>query len=314
MSSPKAPEIERRRTGTGPSSSGFSLFATPIGRCGIVWNSVGIAGVQLPEAKVSDTRRRIMERHSSAVLADPPPFVRIAVDSITRHLAGDRADFSGIRLDMDGATSFQRKVYEEARLVPAGFTVSYGELAKRLGHPDAARAVGQALGRNPFAIVVPCHRVLATGRKIGGFSADGGTDTKLRILGIEGLVPTGVGRHLMSETAFAFDPLRAVAHLKSTDPGLAHLMASIGPFAMELKTAKTTFVALIQAIVYQQLSPRLRAPSTDASATCSAAPGRRRARNGYLGYPRRRCAPLVCPRQRSGPFATWPSRRICGAP
>jgi len=255
MSSPKAPEARRRSTGARSTSTGYALFATRIGRCGIAWSRDAIVGLQLPESTASETRRRIVERHSGAVSADPPPLVRQAVNSISGHLAGDRSELSGIQLDMGGVTSFRRKVYEEARGIPTGATISYGELARRLGRPDAARAVGQALGHNPFPIVVPCHRVLAAGGKIGGFSAAGGAQTKLRILRIEGAVPTGA-RLPSTDTAFAFDPRRAVAHLKSADPGLAQLMASIGPFVMELKTAKTTFVALSEAIVYQQLSPK----------------------------------------------------------
>jgi methylated-DNA-[protein]-cysteine S-methyltransferase len=191
MSSPKAAEARRPRTGARSAPTGYALFTTGIGRCGIVWNDIGIVGVQLPETTVTATRRRIVERHSSAISSDPPPFVRAAMDSISRHLAGGRSELPDIRLDMAGVTPFRRRVYEEARLVPAGTTASYGELADRLGQPDAARAVGQALGHNPFAIVVPCHRVVAAGGKIGGFSADGGTHTKRRILRIEGLVPTG---------------------------------------------------------------------------------------------------------------------------
>jgi len=294
MSSPKPAEARRRSTGTGTTSTGYALFTTGIGRCGIVWNTAGIVGVQLPETTVSATRRRIVERHSSAASADPPPFVRKAVDSISRHLTGDLSDFSEIRLDMGGVTPFRRRVYEEARLVPAGTTVSYGELAVRVGRPDAARAVGQALGHNPFAIVVPCHRVLAAGGKIGGFSADGGTDTKLRILGIEGAVLTVADTPPTTQRTIAFDDRRAVAHLKSADPALADLMASIGPFVMELKTSKTTFAALSEAIVYQQLSPK--AASTIYGRFCDLFGGPRAAPSSksLLGIPEDelRCAGL----------------------
>ena len=256
MSSPKASEVDICRARTSRSVPGYTLFTTQIGQCGIVWSSLGIVTVQLPESTVSQTRGRILERHSGAVSTEPPMFVRTAIDSITRHLAGDRADLSDVPLDMDDVTPFRRRVYEEARMVPAGTTVSYGALAKKIGRPDSARAVGQALGRNPFAIVVPCHRVLAAGGKIGGFSADGGIDTKLRILRIEGAVAPGDGNPPATRTALAFDGRRAVAHLESVDQGLADLMSSIGPFTMELKESKTTFVALSEAIVYQQLSPK----------------------------------------------------------
>ena len=261
MSSPKAPEHERRRrvvTGSGTTRSvvGFALFETPVGRCAIVWNSVGVVAVQLPEASVAATRRRVTERHPGAVEAEPPVSVSQAIDAITRHLAGERPDLSWIRLDMGGLSGFRRRVYEEARSIPAGVTISYGELAERLGQPGSARAVGQALGHNPFAVVVPCHRVLAAGGRIGGFSAGGGTDTKRRILGIEGAAPVMATGPSQTGTGFSFDTRRAVRHLRSADPDLGALITSIGPFAMELQAAPDTFAALSEAIVHQQLSPK----------------------------------------------------------
>lgn len=261
MSSPKAPERERRGRVAGPAGAGrcgagYALFETAVGRCAIVWNSVGVVGVQLPEASDAATRRRVAQCHSGVVESEPPAPVSQAVDAITAHLAGDRPDLSWIRLDMGGLSGFRRRVYEEARSIPAGVTISYGELAVRLGQPGAARAVGQALGHNPFAVVVPCHRVLATGGRIGGFSASGGTDTKRRILGIEGAVPTTPREHPGTGTDVTFDPRRAVRHLRSADPDLGALITSIGPFAMQLQSAHDTFAALSEAIVHQQLSPK----------------------------------------------------------
>ncbi|MHB1783191.1 MAG: methylated-DNA--[protein]-cysteine S-methyltransferase, partial [Acidimicrobiales bacterium] len=189
MSSSKVPDLGRRGGIATSSGAGYTLFETAVGRCAIVWSSAGVTGVQLPEPSVADTRRRVVERHPGAVEAEPPPSIRKASEAIARHLAKDPSDLSWIRLDMDRLSSFEREVYEQARSVPTGATVSYGGLAERLGRPGAARAVGQALKRNPFAVVVPCHRVVAAGGGIGGFSAGGGTDTKRRILEIEGAVP-----------------------------------------------------------------------------------------------------------------------------
>ena len=261
MSSPKAPDGERRRrvvTGSDTTRSGIglALFETPVGRCAIVWNSVGVVAVQLPEASVAATRRRVTERHPGAVESEPPASVSHAIDAITRHLAGERSDLSWIRLDMGGLSGFRRKVYEKARSVPAGVTISYGELAEQLGKPGSARAVGQALRHNPFAVVVPCHRVLAAGGRIGGFSADGGTDTKRRILGIEGAAPVMATGPSQTGAEFSFDTRRAVRHLRSADRDLGALITSIGPFAMELQAAPDTFAALSEAIVHQQLSPK----------------------------------------------------------
>ena len=167
-------------------ASGFALFDTAIGRCGIAWSERGIAGVQLPEAGEAETRARMLHRFPAAGEAAPPPEVQRAIDSIVGLLRGEDSDLSGIALDMDGVPEFHRRVYEAARAIPPGNTLSYGDIAKRVGAPGAARAVGQALGRNPFPIVVPCHRVLAAGGKIGGFSAQGGITTKRRMLSIEG--------------------------------------------------------------------------------------------------------------------------------
>jgi O-6-methylguanine DNA methyltransferase len=165
---------------------GFALFDTAIGKCGIAWGDRGIAGVQLPEAGEREMRARMLHRFPAAGEATPPPEVERAIDCISALLRGEASDLSVIALDMDGVTEFHRRVYEAARTIPPGKTLSYGDIAWRVGAPGAARAVGQALGRNPFPIVVPCHRVLAAGGRIGGFSAQGGIATKRRMLAIEG--------------------------------------------------------------------------------------------------------------------------------
>jgi methylated-DNA-[protein]-cysteine S-methyltransferase len=164
---------------------GFSLFDTLIGRCGVAWNDRGLAGVQLPEATEAATRERMLHRFPAAAESDPPPAVRQGIDGIIALFRGELRDLSAIVLDMEDLTPFHRRVYEVARAIPPGKTLAYGEIAARIGVPGAARAVGQALGRNPFPIVVPCHRVLAAGGKVGGFSAHGGTATKRRMLAIE---------------------------------------------------------------------------------------------------------------------------------
>ena len=120
-----------------------------------------------------------------------PPTVQRAIDGIRALLGGQAVDLGFVELDFDGVADFDRRVYEEIRSIPPGRTMTYGEVATRLGEPGAARAVGQALGRNPFAIVVPCHRVVAAGAKLGGFSARGGVATKRRLLAIEGAAAAG---------------------------------------------------------------------------------------------------------------------------
>ena len=155
---------------------------------------------------------------------------------------------------MDGVPEFHRRVYEAARAIPPGNTLSYGDIAKRVGAPGAARAVGQALGRNPFPIVVPCHRVLAAGGKIGGFSAQGGVETKRRMLEIEGAPLNGATPAVDDDEAFGFDPDLAIAHLRASDPVLARAIDEIGPFRMRLRPAPSLFAILARAIVNQQLN------------------------------------------------------------
>jgi methylated-DNA-[protein]-cysteine S-methyltransferase len=151
----------------------FILFETAIGRCGIAWGARGVVGVQLPELSERATRTRLLRRFPGASAALPSPEVQSAVDGIVTLLSGEATDLSDVVLDMDDLPPFHRRVYALVRAIPPGATLSYGEVAARLGAPGAARAVGQALGRNPFALIVPCHRVLAAGGKLGGFSANG---------------------------------------------------------------------------------------------------------------------------------------------
>ena len=167
-------------------SLSYAVFKTPIGPCGIAWGNRGIAGVQLPESEEAETRTRVLERFPDAREAPPSPDVRRAIDVLVALLGGEPNNLSGIVLDMSGVTAFSRRVYEVARTIPPGATLSYGDIAARLGAPGAARAVGQALGRNPFALIVPCHRVIAAAGKLGGFSAHGSIATKARLLAIEG--------------------------------------------------------------------------------------------------------------------------------
>jgi methylated-DNA-[protein]-cysteine S-methyltransferase len=164
----------------------FALFDTAIGRCGIAWGERGIVGVQLPESRTAATRAQLGRRFPGAVEARPAPTVRRAIARLTALLDGEAVDLSDLPLDLQPLPAFQRRVYEVARSIPVGATLTYGELAMRMGEPGAARAVGQALGANPWPIIVPCHRVLAAGGKPGGFSAPGGVATKLRLLATEG--------------------------------------------------------------------------------------------------------------------------------
>jgi methylated-DNA-[protein]-cysteine S-methyltransferase len=164
---------------------GCCLFDTAIGACGIAWTGEAIVGVQLPEATRAGTLRRLCRPSGLVEEAVPPAFVQQAITRIQALLQGERDDLRDLPLDLSAVPEFHRRVYEAARAIPPGEVLTYGEVARRIGEPGAARAVGQALGRNPFAPVVPCHRVLAAGGRSGGFSAEGGADTKLKMLEIE---------------------------------------------------------------------------------------------------------------------------------
>jgi methylated-DNA-[protein]-cysteine S-methyltransferase len=168
------------------SAVSFAIFETAIGACGIAWGERGIAAVQLPEASEQKTRAHLQRRFSEARETPPTAEVRRAIEGIVALLRGEASDLSAVALDVEDLPAFNRRVYEVARAIPPGATLSYGEIAARLGEPpQAARDVGLALGQNPIPIIVPCHRVLAANGKPGGFSASGGVTTKLRLLTIE---------------------------------------------------------------------------------------------------------------------------------
>ena len=164
----------------------FALFDTAIGVCGIVWTARGIVAVRLPLPGKDKTRARIRQRYGKLAEAVPPAGVQTAIDGMIELLEGKPNDLPNVVLDLDDVPEFHRGVYEIARTIPPGQTMTYGDIAKRLGGVELSRDVGQALGRNPCPIVVPCHRVLAAGGKPGGFSANGGVATKLKMLAIEG--------------------------------------------------------------------------------------------------------------------------------
>jgi methylated-DNA-[protein]-cysteine S-methyltransferase len=173
----------------------YCLFDTPLGCCGIAWRESGdprtppaVVLFQLPEATPAITEERIVQ-YGAARRADlPPPEISQLIQRVCKHLDGEPQDFRDIVIDLDGAGSFAQQVYAAARDIPAGQTKTYGEIAKVLNRPGAARAVGQALSRNPLTLIIPCHRVLAAGGLSGGFTAHGGLETKARMLAIEGVI------------------------------------------------------------------------------------------------------------------------------
>jgi methylated-DNA-[protein]-cysteine S-methyltransferase len=163
---------------------GSCLFETALGTCGIAWSDNGVTRLQLPEADRKATERRLRAGTSGAV-QPPPQRTQEVIAKLQGYFSGEPVDFSPVLLDLDGVSPFHRKVYDAARHLGWGRTASYGHIAREVGSPGAARAVGQALSRNPVPIIIPCHRVLAGGRRIGGFSAHGGISTKERLLALE---------------------------------------------------------------------------------------------------------------------------------
>jgi methylated-DNA-[protein]-cysteine S-methyltransferase len=188
------------------SDLGFALFDTAIGRCAIVWSERGITGVQLPERDERATANRVVRRFPQAREATPPAPIARTIEAIVALFRGERRDLRDAVLDSGALPDFHRRVYAIARTIPPGSTMSYGEIAERMGDRALARDVGEALGKNPFPIIVPCHRVMAAGGKMGGFSAPGGVRTKLRMLSIEGAQPGGPT--LFSDLPLAAPPRR----------------------------------------------------------------------------------------------------------
>ena len=166
----------------------YALFDTALGTAGVAWSDRGIVRTFLPESDAQATRARLVRRLPDAREAEPPEHVHRLIDDVVRLLSGDRVSLDWVSIDDTAVPELDRHVYTAARTIPPGSTLTYGDIARLLGDATLARRVGEALGRNPFPIVVPCHRVLAAGGRTGGFSARGGTETKMQLLRIEGAV------------------------------------------------------------------------------------------------------------------------------
>ncbi|MCK9793579.1 MGMT family protein [Isoptericola sp. 4D.3] len=166
----------------------YWVFPTATGHYALVWREPGVVvGSTLPYESAADTRGAVSRWYPGARESVPGPPIAAAATAVTRLLETGTGDLGDIPLDLRTVPDFDRRVYEVVRTIAPGATLSYGEVAARLDAPGAAQAVGQALGRNPFPPIVPCHRVLAAGRQVGGFSARGGRRTKLRMLEVEGV-------------------------------------------------------------------------------------------------------------------------------
>jgi len=166
----------------------YRIFETAGGPCGIAWTAAGVVRFQLPGEDAATTQRLLLRHLPDAEPAEPPPAVARAIQAAQRYFAGEEADFTDVPLDLAGQSDLFKAIYDAARCVHWGETTTYGTLARELGvGPEGAREVGQAMAKNPVALIIPCHRVLAAGGKVGGFSAPGGASSKLKMLALEGV-------------------------------------------------------------------------------------------------------------------------------
>ena len=180
---------------------GYTIVETAIGAIAVAWSAAGICRVALPQRDREAMERRFAAKLDGARPSEPPAAVAAAIELIKRYAEGQEVDLSSVAVDLDGVDQFHRAIYQAARKLDFGQTTTYGGLAETAGHPGKARETGEALGHNPVPLIVPCHRILAAGGKIGGFSAPGGSATKEKLLTLEGVQ---VGPPPAAQKAFAF--------------------------------------------------------------------------------------------------------------
>ncbi|RWD63408.1 MAG: methylated-DNA--[protein]-cysteine S-methyltransferase [Mesorhizobium sp.] len=184
-----------------PITAGHAVLETVIGFLGVAWSEKGLIRLCLPERSREAVERRLFRHGGVSSATGQPQWVVELIASIKAYAAGEDIDFSGVPVDLDGVDDFRLAIYDAARKLGFGETTTYGELAKRAGHSGLARETGAALGANPVPLVIPCHRILAAGGKIGGFSAPGGSATKEKMLAMEGV---RVGPPPAAQASFGF--------------------------------------------------------------------------------------------------------------
>jgi O-6-methylguanine DNA methyltransferase len=227
---------------------GITLFKTVIGYCGLAWNEGGIVKVQLPEYSEEATLAALTTGFEDF------PYVSLASQAIkkiqkniTFLLSGQSFDLPISDLDLSIVTPFRRRVYLRASKIAPGATMSYGQLAKVLGAPNSSRAVGQALGANPFPLLIPCHRIIAANGDLRGFSAPGGLALKRYLIAVEKMP-------MKADSGFLYNPRKAVDYLREVDPYMAKAIARVGEPSIVLREESTIYFSLVRAIVSQQLS------------------------------------------------------------
>ena len=234
----------------------FTLFETAMGFCGLVWQKKFVRGVQLPEVTVAATRERLKDRFPMAIEHKPTGQMQRVIGQLSAVLGGQVVDLSAVLLDMTDVPPFHQRVYAVVKQIPYGKIQTYKQIAEKVGSPSASRAVGQAMARNPFPLIVPCHRVTAAGGKLGGFTANGGVETKRYLLEKEGVALDAPSVNHWGRLDHGQVPLKvrnAMMHLCAVDTQIATLIEQIGTFQLTLSHTQDVFTALAEAIVYQQL-------------------------------------------------------------
>jgi O-6-methylguanine DNA methyltransferase len=244
----------------------YALFKTPIGICGISWSEKGITVLQLPERTPEETKRHLIGKKDDVVFVEKnslPNSVKRAVKEIQALLEGRKADFSQVQLDLNGVPEFHKRVYQAARTIPHGEVKTYGEIAAVIQSPRAARAVGNALSRNPIPLIIPCHRVIGADGNPGGFSAYGALKTKEELLKREGvnlfqsIKPSGRGSRIKNSKSEKLPgSTRALEFLTEADPKLGDLIQKVGPCRLKPDLSQDPFHAFLEAILYQQLTAK----------------------------------------------------------
>jgi len=235
----------------------FEIFDSPLGRCGIAWGNGGIIAFALPEANTGELIKKLLQRCPRMEKKKPDEWVSDIIVKVVRHLEGIPKDFSGAKLDFSGLTEFQKKVFRSLRKITSGKVISYGRLAREIGMPKAARAVGMALSKNPFALIVPCHRVIAGSEKLGGFSAFGGAETKKKLLALEGFSIEGTALPSeVSKPRFVERLEEKTKFLIDSDPQMRKLIEQAGPVKLKVDSMQSPYETLFEAIVYQQLTAK----------------------------------------------------------
>ncbi|HNW34735.1 MAG TPA: methylated-DNA--[protein]-cysteine S-methyltransferase [Candidatus Ozemobacteraceae bacterium] len=234
-----------------------ALFETPIGRCAIAWSGNGIRALQLPDADDEATLEGLRKHAPGSTARKPSRVIQQAVAFVNDLLAGKGISTSLPRLDLAGQPPFHKEVYETLCSIPNGTTISYGELAAAVGRPRSARIIGRIVGSNPIPLLIPCHRVIGADGSLRGFSAPGGVETKKRILELEGTpMPRRPASTKISDSVSksGFDTKAAERFLKKCDPVMRSLIERVGPCKLSVDRLSGLFEALLESIVYQQLT------------------------------------------------------------